>query len=237
MYRTTAVAVKVLKGFSKSHYNDFMNEIKLLGSIRRHNNIVDFLGFCEREGEVLLLTELCEGGNLYSLLRDDKKNLSKKQIFDFLKGIAEGMKHLHREGVIHRDLAARNVLLTSAMEVKVSDFGMSRVIKDSISRARQTDTFGGPLRWMSPESLNNRNYSNKSDVWSYGVVIYEVTTGSIPYDPLSPLEASTAVANDSVELTPSKNFPELKDLMVSCLKFNPDERPSFVQICQYLSAL
>jgi serine/threonine protein kinase len=91
---------------------------------------------------------------------DNKVNL--------VKGIARGMRHLHRHNIIHRDLAARNILLSSVGEPKISDFGMSRVLQQE--NEGQTVTNIGPIRWMAPESLANRVYSKKSDVWTFGIV-------------------------------------------------------------------
>ena len=130
---------------------------------------------------------------MYQYLRHvTPDQLSGKRKAEIVKGIASGLLHLHMEGIVHRDLAARNVLLSGDYTPKVSDFGMSRITSSS-EKTGITSKDVGPvkydtfiitltqIRWMSPESVLNREYSTKSDVWSFGVTVFEVLTQTDPY--------------------------------------------------------
>jgi len=139
------------------------------------------------------------------------------------------MIHLHKEGVIHRDLAARNILLTQTFEAKVSDFGMSRIMKTIDSDSTKSES--GPLRWMAPEALNLRTYSKAGDVWSFGVLLWEcMNEGEIPYAEHEIFQAAHLVANGSLRLSPPENNPNMASLMSSCLQTDPKNRPTFVEI-------
>mmetsp|Transcript_25764 Transcript_25764/g.36226 ORF Transcript_25764/g.36226 Transcript_25764/m.36226 type:complete len:150 (+) Transcript_25764:2-451(+) len=144
------------------------------------------------------------------------------------------MIHLHRQGVIHRDLAARNILLDAAFRPKVADFGMSRVTLDNI--ANQTDNSVGPIKWMSPESLTKREYSTKSDVWSFGVVIYEVLTRETPYKDYNLMQIGTLVAMGNLKLVEElekkgEKYPaKIVEIMNMCMQFTPEKRPEFSEI-------
>jgi len=199
-YRSGQVAVKILPSdLTSTQYENFMNEIQLMGSIRPHPNVVQFQGFCIHEKEILLVTELCSGGSLFDMIHSNRL-IPKVQVLSVLNGIANGMQHLHLEGIIHRDLAARNVVLTSTMEVKVTDFGMSRFAGNEGKEGIHTYSQVGPLKWMSPELLSDRMYSIKSDVWSFGIVIYEVTFRKVPYGDLTPVQVSIQVAQNKLFL-------------------------------------
>jgi len=210
-----------------------MNEATLMCSIRPHSNVVQFLGYSSNNSKFLLITEFCAGGSLFKLIQN--RPLRENEIYKFIKGIASGVSHLHREGIIHRDLAARNILLTGGMDVKVSDFGMSRFAEDSYLDGMKTTSLIGPIRWSPPELLNNRLYSFKSDVWAFGVVIYEIVTRKIPYEELNLEQVAIRVCNGTASLKKlPKEFPQLQKLMDMCLQVNPRIRPDFLQICQTL---
>jgi len=145
------------------------------------------------------------------------------------KGIAAGMVHLSEEKLVHRDLAARNILLTSSLVPKVSDFGMSR-FNATGDDSGKTGSLVGPLRWMSPESLSEGVYSEKTDVYSFGVLLWEIMTfGTQPYPEfIDPVVVGTRVAMGKLTLEAPKGAPaSIADAMNSCIKYNPDERPVF----------
>jgi len=145
------------------------------------------------------------------------------------------MNHLHKQGIIHRDLAARNILLTSGMDVKVSDFGMSKIIEKSDIDSQKTMSTIGPIRWMAPEFMIERQYSTKSDVWSYGVVIYEVTMRKIPYANMTNEKLIALVYNSTqLLLDLPTQYPKLSQLMQNCMDRDPKKRPEFDSICDHL---
>jgi len=216
---------------------NFRHETQLMSQLRPHSNVVAFLGISTSVNSLpVIITEYCDGGNLVQLIRSDK-NIDRTTILKILCGTAAGILHLHKENIIHRDLAARNILLTSKYEAKVSDFGLSRVLNDD-SDSNKTESNTGPIKWMAPESLNDKIYSVKSDVWSFGVVIYEITFRKDPYEGLSIPQVVSKVITQQVSLPrPTEEYPLLAELMNSCLKYNSTERPTFEQIFNNLNQM
>jgi len=171
---SSIVAVKQLsrQALTQNEIRDFEREIAVMKNLRPHRNVITLFGYCL--SPLCIVTEYCNSGSLYQLLQDGKL-IKEEFMFKIVYGIVAGMNHLHIEGIIHRDLAARNILLNQS-DVKVCDFGMSRLISTEVESSNQTENTVGPLRWMSPESLNERVYSTKTDVYSFGCVIYEILT-------------------------------------------------------------
>jgi len=148
------------------------------------------------------------------------------------KGIAAGMLHLHREGIVHRDLATRNILLGSGNQVKISDFGLSRNTGDANS-SDQTKSDTGPLKWMAPEAIRNREYSRSSDSWAFGVTLYELVARSEPYVGLDPVQAALQVTHSGLRLEIPKYTPFiLAEIMRGCFEYDPARRPDFQYICK-----
>jgi len=135
------------------------------------------------------------------------------------------MTHLHTENVIHRDLAARNILLGRDLEAVVADFGMSRMAS-SEDNVMQTKSEVGPLKWMSPENIADRLYSKKSDVFSFGVTLWEIFARRDPWDNKDALSVAFAV-KDGETLKPINCPPKIAEIMLSCFAFKPINRPNF----------
>jgi serine/threonine protein kinase len=157
------------------------------------------------------IIEYCGGGSLYALLRRSDKALTQESQIKILKGIAAGMYHLHSENIIHRDLAARNILLTDDLIPKVSDFGLSR---QKESDENVTESASGPLKWMAPEALKERKYSTKSDVWSFGVVVWEVVHKEDPYPGLTPARAAMGVVFENLRLEVKEDCPPVLQTLI-----------------------
>eukprot|EP01117_Protostelium_nocturnum_P001837 TRINITY_DN1230_c0_g1_i3.p1 TRINITY_DN1230_c0_g1~~TRINITY_DN1230_c0_g1_i3.p1 ORF type:complete len:936 (+),score=218.52 TRINITY_DN1230_c0_g1_i3:3257-6064(+) len=235
-WRGINVAVKQIRAehVTTEQVEDFLSEVGILQSLRAHPNVVLFLGITIPPQPLALIIELCEGGSLYSYLRSHPMALESK--IKLLNGIAKGMLHLHLEKVIHRDLAVRNILLTKFQEPKVADFGLSRQLDSQSSSVTNSNV--GPLMWMSPEAIQERKYSNKSDSWSFGVVIWEILTVQDPFANLTPVEAAIAVVSHGLRLAIPEDTPSaLSILMKECWNVDPDDRPDFEQINLILSAL
>eukprot|EP01114_Cavostelium_apophysatum_P013188 TRINITY_DN3132_c0_g1_i5.p1 TRINITY_DN3132_c0_g1~~TRINITY_DN3132_c0_g1_i5.p1 ORF type:complete len:1448 (-),score=345.98 TRINITY_DN3132_c0_g1_i5:8-4351(-) len=235
-WRGTDVAVKTItkSDLTEQDISEFLRELVLMKNLRPHTNVITLFGFCT--SPLAIVTEFCANGSLYDLLHGEKK-LSEETIFGFVRGIAAGMLHLHSEGIIHRDLACRNILLHGDV-VKVSDFGMSRITQKEESN--KTKTTVGPLKWMSPESLNDRIYGPKTDIYSFGVVLYEILTRQNPYDDMESLEAAIKVASGELsildELPEGVEYPPtLLRLMKDCVQFDPANRPDFEAVVSKLS--
>eukprot|EP01117_Protostelium_nocturnum_P021037 TRINITY_DN997_c0_g1_i2.p1 TRINITY_DN997_c0_g1~~TRINITY_DN997_c0_g1_i2.p1 ORF type:complete len:1328 (+),score=430.37 TRINITY_DN997_c0_g1_i2:1731-5714(+) len=235
-WRGINVAVKQIRAehVTVEQVKDFLGEVGILQSLRSHPNVVLFLGITIPPQPLALVIELCEGGSLYAYLRSNELSFETK--IKMLSGVATGMLHLHLEKVIHRDLAVRNILLTKFNEPKVADFGLSRQL--DTQAASVTNSEVGPLKWMSPESILERSYSNKSDAWSFGVVIWEVLTVQDPFSDLTPVEAALQVCTLERRLAIPDGIPiALSNLMTACWKRDPNERPEFAEICTVFSAL
>ncbi|PRP84566.1 fibroblast growth factor receptor 4 [Planoprotostelium fungivorum] len=143
---------------------------------------------------------------------------------------ALGMLHLHKE-----NLAVRNILLTKHLEPKVTDFGMSRVTESAEDQGAKTNTNVGPVKWMAPEALKDRHYSNKSDVWSFGVVIWEIVQVFEPFPEMTPIEAAVAIVVDKMRLEIPETDPQLQLLMRICWSELPEDRPNFQMIVRSLT--
>jgi len=146
------------------------------------------------------------------------------------------MYHLNSNNIIHRDLAARNILI-SRFEIdgiKISDLGMSRLM-EFIEGIQHTDTKIGPVKWMAPEALKNREYSSKTDVWSFGVVIFEVYSRQTPFNKMPLIEVGKGIIEGTLRLIPPDNCPLfIRELMQACLQYLPDKRPQFQLISKQL---
>ncbi|KAL6040780.1 Ephrin type-A receptor 1 [Balamuthia mandrillaris] len=207
-------------------------------NIRPHSNVVQLLGICvDPQYPLCIVTELMPGGSLDSFLRSSKgKQLTHPEMIRIAMGITAGMQHLHSENIIHCDLAARNVLLSKSLDAKVSDFGMARVL-NAEDEQHQTMAEVGPIRWMAPESMKDQVYSAKSDVWSFGVVLFEIASfGEAPYRELANLQVSLAVISGSRRLKPPEDAPQVfEELMSMCFATQPEDRPSFASMHAMLS--
>jgi len=215
---------------TEKELNDFESEASLMKSLRPHPNVVLLLGVALPPNPLCIVTEYVENGSLWDYLASAAK-IPLRQKIRFVRGIAAGMEHLHSENVIHRDLASRNVLLTKDFEPKIADFGMSR--NDNTNEANSTKSDTGPLKWMAPEALNEKIYSTATDVWSFGVVIFEIMERQEPYSDLNAIQAASRVALSGLRLHPPSdpNCPEvIHEVFIQCFQTDPNQRPVFKDI-------
>jgi len=234
-WRGIRVAVKKLIGSQKDiAVSEFFAEAELMKKMRPHPNVTMLLGVVT--SPICLVTEYVPNGDLWDFLQ--KGQVANELKLRIAQGIAAGMFHLHQLGVIHRDLAARNILLDSNFNPKVSDFGMSRVaIQES---GNKTSTEIGPIRWMAPEALGEKVYNIKTDVWSFGVTLYEIMTQKMPYEKTDIIHVATSVALGKVSLVPeiqknAKLYPlVLVEVFQLCLQVDPEKRPDFPAIVHML---
>ncbi|XP_076235688.1 uncharacterized protein LOC143180047 [Calliopsis andreniformis] len=162
--------------------------------------------------------------------------IEKHQFLKFATEIAMGMEHLETKGIIHRDLAARNILLDANLTLKISDFGLSRngiyVIKNDRKKRHL------PIRWMSPETIQDRAFSSKSDVWSYGIVLWEIgTMGAFPYSNVSDDCLSRHIIGNGRLEQPDGVSLDIYKIMCSCWSMEPEDRPDFTQLLSELQVL
>jgi len=210
--------------------NNFYAETEMLKNLKPHPNTVLFFGVTKEP--IAIIMEYCENGSLHQFLHSPIAiSLSMKR--NFLLGIARGMLHLHFYNVIHRDLAARNILLTSSLDVKVSDFGFSRELEGTNENRIKTTV--GPVFWFPPEALRDHIFSTKTDVWSFGVVVWEVLTRKEPFENKSPSDVIVGVTQSGMTVEiPNDCPPMFANLMRMCFQQDPASRPTFKEICTIL---
>jgi predicted Ser/Thr protein kinase len=236
-WKNTEVALKVSMTQANS---SVISELSLMINLRSHPNIVQLLGFSvhPETDSVILILEFCNGGSLDNALFNENSTtvipLEKK--ISWIKEIASGINHLHSNNIVHRDIAARNILLHND-EAKVTDFGMSRLIDEQQQRGT-TKSELGPIRWMAPEALKEKQYSAKSDAWSFGILMFEVIAQQEPHLNEDPITVGRSIRDEGkTPSVPSSCPPALATLIQNCWKMNPDHRPSFAQILEELEKL
>ncbi|XP_004603424.1 ephrin type-A receptor 2 [Sorex araneus] len=232
------VAIKTLKaGYTEKQRVDFLSEASIMGQFS-HHNIIRLEGVVSKYKPMMIITEYMENGALDKYLREKDGEFSVLQLVGMLRGIAAGMKYLANMNYVHRDLAARNILVNSNLVCKVSDFGLSRVLEDDPEATYTTSGGKIPIRWTAPEAISYRKFTSASDVWSFGIVMWEVMTyGERPYWELSNHEVMKAI-NDGFRLPTPMDCPSaIYQLMMQCWQQDRARRPKFADIVSILDKL
>eukprot|EP00056_Hartaetosiga_gracilis_P002149 m.51198 g.51198 ORF g.51198 m.51198 type:complete len:379 (+) comp10932_c0_seq5:291-1427(+) len=229
-------AAKTLRiGAPEGEIAEFSLEVEMMKGINAHPNIIGMIGHCMEDQPMMLLVELAEHGNLRDYLRTqrEKGGLDEREMVDFAVQIANGMSFLESKGIVHRDLAARNVLVCEGPQLKISDFGLARNLNGQ--EEYQTKSNKLPVKWMAPESLKDRVFTAKSDVWSFGVTMWEVfTLGGTPYPFMSNRETAEKVTGGYRMENPPRCPLWVFDVMHQCWLFVPRSRPTFTSIIDML---
>uniref|UniRef100_A0A8C7U4P0 Mitogen-activated protein kinase kinase kinase n=1 Tax=Oncorhynchus mykiss TaxID=8022 RepID=A0A8C7U4P0_ONCMY len=196
----------------------------------KHPNIITFKGICTQAPCYCILMEYCAQGQLYEVLRAGR-NITPSLLIDWAMGMAGGMNYLHLHKIIHRDLKSPNMLITYDDAVKISDFGTSKEMSDKSTKM----SFAGTVAWMAPEVIRNEPVSEKVDIWSFGVVLWEMLTGEVPYKDVDSSAIIWGVGNNSLNLPVPESCPDgFKILLRQCWSSKPRNRPSFRQILLHL---
>lgn len=234
--------------------HDFRLEVTMLNKMR-HPNVVLFLGACTVLPQMCILTEFCHGGSLFAALRKRswRTSLSLQDLRQVARHIARGMRYLHACHVIHRDLKSQNLLLDRPVEegcpvVKVADFGLSRnfrgigTITGSIQGIMTSET--GTYRWMAPEMIRHEPYNEKVDVYSYGVVLWELFSCEVPFAGMTPIQAAFAVADRHLRPKCESDYAKevkipvaWKALIERCWHKTTHDRPRFNDILRILDEM
>ncbi|TKR81878.1 hypothetical protein L596_015679 [Steinernema carpocapsae] len=244
-YTNCEVAIKVLPQFIDGvGKSDFLQEVNLMKALVQHTHIVRMLGVCQKpEADICLVLEFCKNGDLLNFVKKHRdlylqgytENFKFKDLLSICWQITDGMYFLNSKDLVHRDLAARNVFLTENMTAKIGDFGLCRLTDSSIYQTR-----GGkmPVKWTALESLKDHEYTFKSDVWSFGVLLFEVFSfGEIPYANV-PIQELLAFLESGKRLKPPKYAPDdVSEIMVRCWNEAPADRPSFKILRERLATM
>ncbi|KAH8946396.1 hypothetical protein BDL97_12G092300 [Sphagnum fallax] len=213
----------------------FIQEVSIMRLVR-HKNLVQFIGACSCWPKLCIVTELMAGGSVRDLLDTrHRTSLDIAAAVKVFRDAARGMDFLHRRGVVHRDLKAANLLIDEHDVVKVCDFGVARLKPSPVSSSEKKSFLGaemtaetGTYRWMAPEVLQHKPYDHKADVYSFGITMWEVLTGQVPYGSMTPLQAAIGVVQRGLRPEIPSHVPErLARLLQDCWHEDPSQRPEF----------
>ena len=262
----TVVAVKRLRDtYVDAELIDFVSEMEMMKRIGRHRNIINLIGTCTQAGPLYVIVEYAENGNLRDYLKNYRSTfghvqpkqakhceamqmsffsrttsttkLTQQHLISFAHQVSCGMQYLSSRHCIHRDLAARNVLVTSDLTLKIADFGLARNTGQSNYYRKVTDS-RVPVKWMAPESLYHKVYTSHSDVWSFGILLWEITSlGASPYHQLPVDQLLPFLQSGNRMLQPRWCSDAIYRLMLACWSWLPEERPSFHVLTEQLAIL
>ncbi|XP_045421646.1 tyrosine-protein kinase Fer isoform X1 [Lemur catta] len=232
----TSVAVKTCKEDLPQELKiKFLQEAKILKQYD-HPNIVKLIGVCTQRQPVYIIMELVPGGDFLSFLRKKKDELKLKQLVKFSLDAAAGMLYLESKNCIHRDLAARNCLVGENNVLKISDFGMSRQEDGGVYSSSGLKQI--PIKWTAPEALNYGRYSSESDVWSFGILLWETfSLGVCPYPGMTNQQAREQVERGYRMSAPQHCPEDISKIMMKCWDYKPENRPKFSDLQKELTII
>ncbi|KAM3876001.1 tyrosine-protein kinase ZAP-70 [Diretmus argenteus] len=224
------VAVKVLKSENeKLVKEEMMREAEIMHQLR-NPYIVRMLGLCHAES-LMLVMEMASAGPLNKFLSSNRDTVSVENIVNLMYQVSMGMKYLEENNFVHRDLAARNVLLVNQNFAKISDFGLSKALgtDDNYYKARTAGKW--PLKWYAPECINFHKFSSKSDVWSFGITMWEAFSfGGKPYKKMKGPEVTRFIENGNRMDCPTRCPDQMYTLMKECWTYKHEDRPNFEKV-------
>ncbi|KAL1318864.1 hypothetical protein HN51_071156 [Arachis hypogaea] len=232
-YNGEDVAIKILErpenDLSKAQLMEqqFQQEVMMLATLK-HPNIVRFIGACRKPMVWCIVTEYAKGGSVrQSLMKRQNRSVPLKLAVKQALDVARGMAYVHGLGLIHRDLKSDNLLIFGDKSIKIADFGVARIEVQTEGMTPETGTY----RWMAPEMIQHRPYTQRVDVYSFGIVLWELITGMLPFQNMTAVQAAFAVVNKNVRpIIPNDCLPVLREIMTRCWDPNPDVRPPFAEI-------
>ncbi|XP_019446943.1 PREDICTED: serine/threonine-protein kinase EDR1-like isoform X2 [Lupinus angustifolius] len=234
----TEVAVKKFldQDFSGDALSEFKREVRIMRRLR-HPNVVNFIGAVTRPPNLSIITEFLPRGSLYHILHHPHCQIDEKQRIKIALDVARGMNCLHSSTpiVVHRDLKSLNLLVDENWNVKVCDFGLSRLKPNTFLSSKST---AGTPEWMAPEVLRNEPSNEKCDVYSFGVILWEIATLKLPWTGMNPMQVVAAVGFQDCHLDIPKDVdPSVASIIWECLQQDPNLRPSFAQLTVTLKPL
>jgi len=228
--QTVAVKVPVRQNLTPKQLAEFRHEVGIMKRIF-HPNVVLFLGACTEPGNFMLVTEYCGGGDMESILRSSAP-LSIARKLHFAKDTALAMNWLHGiNGILHRDLKPANLLTDENMRVKVTDFGFSQ-LKEGDDPLKDAKGPKGSALWMAPEVMMRKQFTEKIDVYAFGLILWEIWTRGVlfsKYDDFKPFIRAVTLDHERPPI-PNDAKPSLAQLMEDCWHKDPEQRPPFKDI-------
>ncbi|CAB3401905.1 unnamed protein product [Caenorhabditis bovis] len=200
----------------------FMKEARMMRKSYQHKHVVMIFGIAVHYQPLLIIMELCPNGDLVSYLRKNKGNVHPYEKLKFSLEAADGLSYLEKLGCIHRDVAARNCLLSAKNEIKISDFGMA----DEKILVVDTTLDKMPIKWLAPETMQEKIYSLKSDIWAFGVMLWEIySDGEEPYPGLTPVQTRAKIVVQDYRMKMPEGTPkEVIEVVEICWNKNPEKR-------------
>lgn len=231
-YQAQKVAIKVMKDMQPQRTKQFLAEATVMTSLQ-HENLVCLKGIILDKSSLKIVTEYMSKGSLLEYLRSrGRQFVTRKDQIKFALDTCQGMEYLESRNVIHRDLAARNVLISEHEDAKVSDFGLALHNYTFLESGKL------PIKWTAPEALKTQKFSSKSDMWSFGVLLWEIYSfGRVPY-PRIPLADVVKHVEKGYRMEAPEGSPKsIYDLMKKAWRIDPEERPSFRDVRMALELL
>ncbi|XP_028394331.1 ephrin type-B receptor 2-like [Dendronephthya gigantea] len=231
----TKVAIKKLKaGASHKNRTDFLIEASVMGQFK-NLNVISLEGVVTKTPPLLIVIEYMENGSLDGYLKENDGKLKPLQLLRMARGVANGMEYLAGMHFVHRDLAARNVLVNANLACKVADFGLSRDIGKNEDSEYETQGGKIPVRWTAPEAITFRKFSTASDIWSYGILLWEIMSfAERPYWSWGNEEVMERVSQGYRLPAPMHCPKTVHQLMTECWKTDRTKRPAFKEIVRII---
>lgn len=234
-YKSKVVAVKIIK--DKETAEEFLLEADVMTTLE-HPNLVCLLGVVLSE-TIYIVTEYMSKGSLIDYLRSRGRSaITPKELINFAKDTCSGMAYLESRGIIHRDLAARNILLHETGNAKVADFGLARPMEDhhgNDQQQQQQTSTKIAVKWTAPEACTQKVFSSKSDVWSFGILLWEIYSfGRVPYPKILLSNVLEYIEKGNRMEPPENCPPKMYDMMKKTWNISVDARPSFKELQQEL---
>ncbi|KAK3165427.1 hypothetical protein QOZ80_1AG0033040 [Eleusine coracana subsp. coracana] len=239
IYKEQPVAVKFIRQpedeedaeLAAQLEKQFNTEVATLSRLS-HPNVIKLVGACSSPPVFCVITEFLSGGSLRAFLHKlDHKSLPLDKIISISLDIAHGMAYVHSQGVVHRDVKPENIIFDEEGCAKIVDFGIA--CEEAYCDPLANDT--GTFRWMAPEMMKHKAYGRKVDVYSFGLILWEMFSGSVPYEDLNPFQAAFAVFDKNVRpVIPTSCPAPVRLLIEQCWASHPEKRPDFSQIVQIL---
>ncbi|XP_059312162.1 serine/threonine-protein kinase EDR1 isoform X1 [Lycium ferocissimum] len=234
----TEVAVKKFldQDFSGAALAEFKREVRIMRRLR-HPNVVRFMGAITRPPHLSIITEFLPRGSLYRIIHRPHSQIDERRRIKMALDVAKGMDCLHTSNptIVHRDLKSPNLLVDKNWNVKVCDFGLSRLKHNTFLSSKST---AGTPEWMAPEVLRNEPSNEKCDIYSFGVILWELATLRLPWSGMNPMQVVGAVGfqNKRLEI-PKELDPIVARIIWECWQTDPNLRPSFAQLAVALTSL